>query len=97
MKERSMVALDSPRSAPRTEQPREGRRPQAVPGQEAPVNVAMAERAVSFASGAMLAIFGLKRRSIGGLIIAGLGGALVKRGVTGHLRLVPIARHRYRA
>jgi len=45
------------------------------------------ERGVSVASGALLAILGLKRRSLGGLIIAGLGGALLKRGVTGHCEM----------
>jgi len=79
-----MVALDSPSSPARTQQPRNDRPAQEVPSAGLHVNVAMAERAASLAGGALLAVLGLKRRSLGGLIVAAVGGALVKRGVTGH-------------
>jgi uncharacterized membrane protein len=48
------------------------------------VNVGSAERAVSLASGAILAGFGIARRSVAGTLIAGVGGALVYRAVTGY-------------
>lgn len=41
------------------------------------------ERAVSVAAGAILAKLGLSRASVPGLLIAGVGGAMVYRGVTG--------------
>jgi uncharacterized membrane protein len=48
------------------------------------INVGGTERLVSGAAGAVLVLNGLKRLSIGGLIEAGLGAALVHRAVTGH-------------
>lgn len=48
------------------------------------INVSDAERKVSLAAGSILALFGLWRRSIPGLLIAGAGGALAYRGITGH-------------
>jgi uncharacterized membrane protein len=47
------------------------------------MNVGQNERTVSVAAGAILAAMGLARRSIPGMLIAGVGGALVYRGVTG--------------
>src|SRR4051794_11797593 len=52
--------------------------------QPAPVNVGDAERQVSVAAGAVLAALGLSRFSVPGLLVAGVGGALIARGVTGH-------------
>jgi uncharacterized membrane protein len=49
-----------------------------------PVNVGGKERLVSIASGSVLALFGLERRSIPGLLAAGIGGMMVYRGATGH-------------
>jgi uncharacterized membrane protein len=49
-----------------------------------PVNVGQAERLGSAAVGALLALYGLSRRSIGGLLLAAAGGALVYRGIKGH-------------
>ena len=46
-------------------------------------NVAQAERWLSVVAGSALAAYGLKNRSLGGLVVAGLGGALVWRGATG--------------
>lgn len=49
-----------------------------------PINVGSAERAASVALGAGLTLLGLSRRSIPGLLVAGFGGALLHRGVTGN-------------
>ena len=48
------------------------------------VNVGDTERLVSLSAGAVLAGVGLARRDLPGLLIAGVGGALVYRGVSGH-------------
>jgi len=48
------------------------------------VNVGSSERNVSLASGAILAIAGLSRRDVPGLLLAGIGGSLMYRGATGH-------------
>ncbi len=47
-------------------------------------NVPRAERIGSVAAGAGLVVYGLSRRSIGGLLLGLLGGALIRRGATGH-------------
>jgi uncharacterized membrane protein len=57
---------------------------QSVEIKVAKVNVGATERAVSVAAGAILAAMGLARRSIPGLLIASVGGALAHRGITGH-------------
>ena len=48
------------------------------------VNVGETERLVSSVAGGLLALYGLSRRSLPGLALAGLGGALVARGLRGH-------------
>ena len=48
------------------------------------VNVNDAERLVSSALGSVMVYSGLKRGSIGGLLVAGLGGGLIYRSYTGH-------------
>jgi uncharacterized membrane protein len=48
------------------------------------VNVGRTERQISAIGGGALALLGLTRGSIPGLLLAGLGGALVYRGVSGH-------------
>ena len=48
------------------------------------VNVGQTERAISAVAGGALALAGLRMKSLPGLLLAGLGGALVHRGVTGH-------------
>jgi len=48
------------------------------------INVPKAERTGSMVAGAGLILYGLSRRSLGGVFIAALGGALLNRGVTGH-------------
>jgi len=49
-----------------------------------PQNVNNRERWVSVVLGGAVAAYGLTRRSITGIVIAGLGGALVWRGASGH-------------
>ena len=51
------------------------------------INVTQPERIASVAAGAGLAAWGLSRRSLGGVLIALLGGALIRRGATGHCEL----------
>ena len=48
------------------------------------INVGSTERSVSVAGGAILALFGLKRGGVGGLLTTALGAALIHRGATGH-------------
>jgi uncharacterized membrane protein len=47
-------------------------------------NVGNLERMASIAAGAALAALGVSRKSLSGLLLAGLGGGFVVRGVTGH-------------
>jgi uncharacterized membrane protein len=47
-------------------------------------NVNDPERWVSVIAGSALAVYGLKMRSIPGIVLSALGGALVWRGATGH-------------
>jgi uncharacterized membrane protein len=47
-------------------------------------NISDAERWISMAAGAGLAAYGLTRRNTSGLVIAGLGALLVRRGASGH-------------
>ena len=47
-------------------------------------NVSQSERLVSAAAGAILALQGVARRDLTGALIAGIGGALIYRGATGH-------------
>jgi len=48
------------------------------------INVGEGERLASMLAGGALAVYGLGRRSLGGLALAALGGALAYRGITGH-------------
>ena len=50
-------------------------------------NVGTAERAVSVAAGSILALQGISRGSIPGLISAAIGGMLIYRGASGHCSL----------
>ena len=50
---------------------------------ESPINVGSTERTVSTAAGAIMALAGLGHRSIGGLVLAAIGGGLIYRGVSG--------------
>jgi uncharacterized membrane protein len=51
------------------------------------INVTQPERIGSLAAGVGIAAYGLSRRSLGGVLLALLGGALIKRGVTGHCEM----------
>lgn len=53
-------------------------------GADERVNVAHTERVVSAAAGAALALLGVTRRSVPGLVLAAVGGGLIYRSVTGH-------------
>lgn len=52
-----------------------------------PVNVGDKERMLSAIAGGALTLYGLRRGSLGGLLLAGLGAALGHRGLTGHCRM----------
>jgi uncharacterized membrane protein len=52
--------------------------------EESHVNVGDLERTLSAVGGGALALYGLSRGTLGGLCLAGLGGALLYRGLTGH-------------
>jgi len=47
-------------------------------------NVGNSERIVSVAAGSILALLGVSRRSLPGVLIAGVGGAMIYRGATGY-------------
>lgn len=47
------------------------------------INVGRGERSASVAAGALLAALGVSRRSVPGLVVAGVGAALLHRGLTG--------------
>ena len=51
------------------------------------MNVGPDERSASMLGGVVLVALGLSRRSLPGLLLAGLGGALIFRGATGHCAL----------
>lgn len=51
------------------------------------LNVGESERSASVAAGAILAVAGLLRQSVPGWITAGIGGAMIFRGLTGHCYL----------
>jgi uncharacterized membrane protein len=55
--------------------------------QQPQVNVNDRERMISGAAGAALTLLGISRRSIPGLILAGLGGGLMYRAATGHCHM----------
>ena len=48
------------------------------------INVSQNERIASVVGGSALALYGVTRRSWGGLLLAVLGGGLIYRGATGH-------------
>jgi uncharacterized membrane protein len=47
-------------------------------------NISETERWISIAAGAGMALYGLSRRRGGGLVLAGLGAWLLRRGMSGH-------------
>jgi uncharacterized membrane protein len=50
-------------------------------------NVGKMERFISVASGSVLLLYGLSRRSASGMVLATVGGGLLHRGATGHCEL----------
>lgn len=53
-------------------------------GESGSVNVSNPERWLSIVARAAIAVYGVTRRSVSGVILAGIGGGLVWRGATGH-------------
>lgn len=58
--------------------------PGGAPGANAERNITDVERWGSMAAGIAMALYGLSRRSAPGLVVAGLGALLLRRGVSGH-------------
>ena len=56
-------------------------------GHYRPINISDRERLISGAGGGALTAYGLKRRGLGGLLMAIAGAGLIYRGVTGHCHL----------
>jgi uncharacterized membrane protein len=50
-------------------------------------NVSNAERVVSIVGGGIVTLYGLRRGSLDGLVLMGLGGSLLYRGIIGHCKL----------
>jgi uncharacterized membrane protein len=57
------------------------------PAPRSEVNVGSTERLCSSLAGGALALYGLSRMSLAGLVLAGLGGSLLYRGATGQCQL----------
>src|SRR3954452_10502262 len=76
-------SAEDPRQSQNTGEMQGQRSGQQQQRQQGEVNVADDERAVSVAAGSILALLGLSRGSLPGLIIAGLGGGMIYRGATG--------------
>jgi uncharacterized membrane protein len=66
---------------------RHGNRHEALPASQEPTNVDDVERWVSGISGAALALYGVRRRSVDGIALTALGAALLYRSLTGRSRL----------
>jgi len=54
------------------------------------VNVNIPERWISIVAGSAMAAYGLARRRVSGMALAGLGSAIVWRGVSGHCQLYQV-------
>src|SRR5262245_59512123 len=68
-----------------TAPPLRRRRPLRQTVRQAPrINVGDTERLLSILGGAALGLFGISRRSLGGLGLAAVGGSLIYRGMTGN-------------
>jgi hypothetical protein len=57
------------------------------------INVGDMERQLSMIGGTVLAVYGLVRGSFSGLLLAGIGGALIWRGHTGHCEMYHMLGH----
>jgi uncharacterized membrane protein len=83
--EPSMLATEQTRPlAPFHHEQRVGRVMHEPPNFDSQINVGTTERNLSLAAGSILALLGLARRDLTGLLIAGVGGGLLYRGATGH-------------
>ncbi len=64
---------------------RQGRiRQQGGSSNQKQINVGRSERSASLAAGSLLTLLGLSRRSIPGLLVAGVGSMIMYRGASGH-------------
>lgn len=63
---------------------RSSRRPSAAQDRSGGINVGRSERLASNLGGGLLLLAGLSRRGLAGWTLAGVGGALLYRGMTGH-------------
>jgi uncharacterized membrane protein len=80
-----MLAPERPRPlAPFLHKRHAGRILQVRPEFESHINVGVTERNISLAVGSLLALVGLARRDLPGLLIAAFGGGVLYRGATGH-------------
>lgn len=83
-----MTLLDRPRREFTTDSRIEDGRRRARRGAPArpqeQINVSEPERAVSLAAGSILALLGISRRTLPGLLVGAVGGAMIYRGATGH-------------
>jgi len=57
---------------------------QPAAGSKAPINVGSMERTISTISGTLIALGGIARGRLPGLLLTAIGGGLIYRGVTGH-------------
>jgi uncharacterized membrane protein len=80
----TLVEQNRPHTGNRRRQSQRAQQPGQAEQEQQPINVGGTERAVSVAAGAILALTGISRRSLPGLLIAGVGGAMIYRGSTGH-------------
>src|SRR5262245_3039444 len=62
-------------------------RPWEYGGHYRPINVGDNERLISAVGGGALAIYGLKRGGLGGLLMTLAGGGVIYRGATGHCKI----------
>src|SRR5579871_6592954 len=61
--------------------------PAAAGAERCAVNVGQSERIASAVTGGLMVLYGLSKKSPGGVLIAGIGGAVAYRGVSGHCGL----------
>jgi uncharacterized membrane protein len=77
----------TPFEEPNLPNPVQALRGNPLEGAFGPVNIGRVERYGSIVGGAALVAAGLSRRNLPGLLMAGLGGLLVLRGVGGHCKM----------
>ncbi len=78
-----MIVLDPPGTHAALDVPARQAQASPSPSRVTKTNVGNAERTTSLVAGTVLAALGLSRRSLPGLLVAGIGGALLHRGASG--------------